>query len=114
MHTRPRGRPDRRQVRTEPVSAGSGSGALPFDPACGGETRATACAPPSTWMSSPLIASDQSESKKQIARATDVGSSQSQPSGAALAQVPESPSKPGMPPAAGEAIGPAETRLARI
>src|SRR5262249_61647316 len=89
-------------------------GEAPFAPGCGGATAATACAPPSTWISSPLIARDASEKRKQTAPATGEQSEMSQPSGAAASQPSASVSKPLIPLAAAERIGPAEIRLERI
>src|SRR3954453_13425759 len=70
---------------------------------------ATACAPPSTWITSPLIASNQSESRKRTARATGDGSSVSQPSGAAAGQLGASWWKPAVsPPPGGGLVEPVD------
>src|SRR4051794_38537286 len=70
--------------------------------------------PPSTWMISPVVAGNQSDSSARQARAAGSWSDRSQPSGARSVHELSNRSKPGMDLAAIVRSGPAETRLARI
>src|SRR5512143_2584159 len=67
--------------------------------------------PPSTWMTAPVVAGNQSDRSAVTARAVGSGSLESHPSGARAFQPFSISSKPGMCLAAVVMIGPAETRL---
>src|SRR5262249_29241619 len=69
--------------------------------------------PPSTWISSPWIPADRSESRNATAFPTGVGSSTSQPSGARRSHAPLICSNPGIPLPAIVLIGPALTVFTR-
>ncbi len=81
-----------------------------------GQSRSVPIAwnPPSTWITSPEIPPDRSESRKAMVLPTGVGSSMSQPSGARRSHVPPIRSNPGIPLPAIVLIGPALTVFTRI
>src|SRR5665213_871716 len=79
-----------------------------------GDQLPMAWTPPSTWMISPVVLGNQSESSATIARAAGSASLTSQVIGARASQIAASSSKPGIPLAAIVLIGPAETRLTRM
>src|SRR5699024_12723168 len=112
-HT-PRLRPTRRgELPLEVAGAGRLRFRVPQENE-GGHYCPIAWTPPSTWMISPVVAGNQSESRAATARAVGSGLSTSHPSGARSGQAPSISPNPGIDLAAVVRIGPAETRLHRI